>query len=416
MTMQEDRLKSLESLEEFLRGTAGLSARMVGTEAERQGHVRDVLKRFSYLELKKAQKSVVRRYLEATSGYSRQHLTRLIKRFREHAPLGQRKPPEKGFARRYTAKDIALLAETDKAHENLNGAATRHVFHRALHEYGDERYRRLASISVSHLYNLRHSLGYREARGHWEGTKPSKNVSIALRKRPEPEGRAGFLRIDSVHQGDEDGVKGVYYINAVDCVTQWEVVACCEKISEAFLLPLLEHLLESFPFRILGVHADNGSEYINHRVACLLDKLNAEFTKSRPRHSNDNALVECKNGGVIRKAFGYAHIPQKHAARLNRFCQDTLVPYLNLHRPCRYPERRMDDKGKVRVTYPLQLTQTPLEKLASLPEAARNLKPNVRLCDLRDEAKRLTDNQTAERMRTARAALFQEILRARKRA
>jgi transposase InsO family protein len=414
MTLQEERLRSLESLEEFLRGTAGLSARMLGTEAERQGHVREVLKRFSYPNLKKAQKGVVRRYLEATSGYSRQPLTRLIKRFREHAPLGQRKEPVKGFARRYTVQDVALLAETDQAHETLNGAATRQVFHRGLHEYGDERYRRLAGISVSHRYNLRHSLGYREARGHWEGTKASKNVSIALRKRPEPEGRAGFIRIDSVHQGDEEGGKGVYYINAVDCVTQWEVVACCEKISEAFLLPALEHLLKSFPFRILGVHADNGSEYINHRVARLLDKLNAEFTQSRPRHSNDNARVECKNGGVIRKAFGYAPIPQKHAAKLNRFCQEHLVPYLNLHRPCRYPERRMDDKGKVRVTYPLQQTQTPLEKLASLPEAQRNLKPGVQLGDLQEEAKRLTDNQAAEQIRTARAMLFQKILHTRK--
>ena len=302
MTLREERLKRLESLEElsleeFLRGTAGLSARRVGTESERQAHVRAVLERFSYLKLKKAQKGLVRRDLEATSGYSRQPLTRLIKRFRDHAPPGQRKPPAKGFARRYTAEELALLAQTDKAHETLNGAATRQVFHRALHEYGEERYGRLASLSGSHLYKLRRSLGYREARGYWEGTKPGRNVSIALRKRPEPEGRAGFLRIDRVHQGDEDGVKGVYYINAVDCVTQREVVACCEQISEAFLRPALEHLLASFPFRIPEDHADNGSEYITPRGARLLDKLNAEFTQSRPRHSNDNARVECKNGG-----------------------------------------------------------------------------------------------------------------------
>ncbi|MFO0520296.1 MAG: hypothetical protein ACK515_07730, partial [bacterium] len=73
------------------------------------------------------------------------------------------------------------------------------------------------------------------------------------------------------------------------------VVACCERISEAYLLPVLEQLLASFPFTIRGFHADNGSEYINGRVAALLDKLHAEFTKSRPRRSNDNALAETKN-------------------------------------------------------------------------------------------------------------------------
>ena len=96
-------------------------------------------------------------------------------------------------------------------------------------------------------------------------------------------------------QGDQDGVKGVYHINAVDCVTQWELVATCEKISEAYLLPVIETLLAGFPFRILGFHADNGSEYINHKVARLLDKLSAEFTKSRPRHSNDNGLAETRH-------------------------------------------------------------------------------------------------------------------------
>ena len=101
-----------------------------------------------------------------------------------------------------------------------------------------------------------------------------------------------------MHQGDQDGVKGLYHINAVDCVTQYEAVATCERISEAYLIPVLgKELLASFPFVILGFHVDNGSEYINRHVAELLNKLLIEeFTKSRSRHSNDNALVESKNG------------------------------------------------------------------------------------------------------------------------
>ena len=79
-------------------------------------------------------------------------------------------------------------------------------------------------------------------------------------------------------------------------MTQFEVVVSVERISEVYLIPALEHLLASFPFVIRGFHADNGSEYINRRVARLLEKLRIEFTKSRARHSNDNALVECKNG------------------------------------------------------------------------------------------------------------------------
>ena len=51
-------------------------------------------------------------------------------------------------------------------------------------------------------------------------------------------------------------------------------------------------MLAQFPFRILGFHSDNGSEFINYKVAELLNKLLIEQTKSRPRRSNDNGLVE----------------------------------------------------------------------------------------------------------------------------
>lgn len=79
-------------------------------------------------------------------------------------------------------------------------------------------------------------------------------------------------------------------------MSQSELVACCERISEAYLLPVIETLLAQFPFVIRGFHADNGSEYINHRVAQLLAKLHVELTKSRPRASNDNALPRPRTG------------------------------------------------------------------------------------------------------------------------
>ena len=129
-------------------------------------------------------------------------------------------------------------------------------------------------------------------------------VRIGERRRPRPEGRPGFLRVDSVHQGDLDGVKGLYHINLVDEVTQFQFVGSVERISEHFLLPVLAALFEAFPFVILGFHSDNGSEYINARVAALLAKLHAEFTKSRSRRTNDNALAESKNGSVVRKHLG----------------------------------------------------------------------------------------------------------------
>jgi transposase InsO family protein len=119
----------------------------------------------------------------------------------------------------------------------------------------------------------------------------------------------------------------------VDCVSQWQVMACVQGISQAYLLPVLALIIEQFPFVIVGFHSDNGGEFINARVAQMLEKLRIEQTKSRSRQSNDNALAESKNASVVRKHMGYSHIPQKFAEPINAFYQETFNPWLNQHRP-----------------------------------------------------------------------------------
>src|SRR3984893_4856301 len=193
--------------------------------------------------------------------------------------------------------------------------------------------------------------------------------------------------------------------------SQWEVTATVQTISEAHLLPVIEQMLEQFPFDILGFHADNGSEYVNHRVAAMLDKLRIEFTRSRPRHSNDNGLAETKNGAVVRKIFGYGHIPQHHAAHFNTFCVEFLNPFLNFHRPCLFSTDVPDPRkpGRIRRIYRPKDAMTPLDKLASLPDAATFMREGITLEDLRQRACALTDLQAAEELNEARAALFRRV-------
>jgi hypothetical protein len=233
--------------------------------------------------------------------------------------------------------------------------------------------------------------------------------SIGERRKPRPNGKPGYIRIDTVHQGDQDKQKGVYHINAVDEETQFEVVCSVEKISERYLIPALEQMLDAFPFTLLGFHSDNGSEYINSRVAGLLDKLRIEFTKSRSRHSNDNALAESKNAAVVRKQFGYSHIPQRWAALINDFNREHLNPYLNFHRPCFFPETRTDAKGKERKVYRYENLMTPYDKLKSLPGAKDCLKPGMTFAILDAVALQISDNQAAEQLQKARQKLFKII-------
>jgi hypothetical protein len=261
----------------------------------------------------------------------------------------------------------------------------------------------LARISVAQLYRLRGSRAYRERRIKYQATRPTQ-VSIGERRKPEPRGRPGYLRIDTVHQGDQDGVKGVFHINAVDEVTQWEVVGSVEQISEAFLLPMLKAMLAQFPFHIRGFHSDNGSEYINHMVAELLNKLLIEQTKSRPRHSNDNGLAESKNGAVVRKLMGYTHIPAPHAQAITTFFQEHLNPYLNFHRPCGVPELMVNTKGKEKRVY--RWYATPWEILRQLPDVASHLKAEVTIATLDQQAQAKSDTQAAEEMQAAKRKLF----------
>ena len=409
MKLETRGLQSLEQMRAFVEGSAPLGFDAPTREAAYEWVARE-LRRWGYARLGKGDKGLVRRYLEKVTGLSRAQMSRLIRQFRDTGRIRDRRgPPAKPFPRRYTAEDVRLLAEVDSLHATVSGPATRKLCERAWRVFGDSRFERLAGISNGHLYNLRASQSYRRLRGRVEKTRPVQ-VAIGERRKPRPEGRPGFLRVDSVHQGDLERAKGLYHINLVDEVTQLQLIGSTERISERFLLPVLEELLEAFPCRVLGFHADNGSEYINRRVATLLEKLHVEeFTKSRARRTNDNALVESKNGSVVRKHLGYAHIPGRFAKQLNAFSREFLCPYLNFHRPCFFPLEVLDEKGRLRKRYPYERMMTPYEKLKSLPDAQRYLKPGVTFEALDAIACAITDNEAARRLNQARAELFRSI-------
>lgn len=404
--MNDTKLDSPKVIKTFLAGVDKLDLNV--SKSDCYAWIAGTLKRTGYLTLSKRDKSTILEYVLRVTGYTRQHLSKLIKQYREQNWIGCRVYLRHNFPKCYTREDILLLVKTDEAHQTLSGAATKKLFERAYRVYQDDAYKRLATISISHIYNLRKSHMYQQRRRHFTKTQKT-SVNIGERRKPDPEGQPGYIRIDTVHQGDQDKQKGVYHINAVDEVTQFEVVCSVEKISENSLIPILEELLNAFPFVIINFHSDNGSEYINKEVVRLLNKLHIQFTKSRSRHSNDNALAECKNGAVVRKQLGYMHIPQKWAPLINEFNRHYLTPYLNFHRPCYFAKIIQDDKGKERKTYPYELMMTPYEKLKSLPHATQYLKPKMSFEVLDKQMLQMTDLEAASELNHARNKLFKKI-------
>jgi transposase InsO family protein len=398
---------SLDQIRAFLKASQEVQFQGCSREEVYQW-VSETLRLQGYRRLGRTARGLVRRYVEKMTGLSRAQITRLITQYVQSGAVKARPYRRRRFPTVYTPRDIELLACLDEAHETLSGPATQKILQREYYEFGVRRYQRLARISVAQLYRLRKSRTYRKRRVVYRATRPTQ-AAIGQRRAPRPEGRPGYLRVDTVHQGDWGGAKGVYHIHAVDEVTQWQVVGAAGQISEAALQPVLEAMLEQFPFRIRGFHSDNGSEFINHTVARLLNKLLIEQTKSRPRHSNDNGLVECKNGAVIRKHMGYGYIAPRHAEAMGVFYREHFNPYLNFHRPCGVPEREVDAKGKEKKRY--RWYATPWETLRQLPGVAGYLKPEVTIQELDGFAKRQTDTQAALAMQEAKRQLFAKFRR-----
>jgi transposase InsO family protein len=400
--MDDSEKLSLEQIRAFLEASEEVRFQSEDRE-ELYEWVSRILRQQDYGRLKRDGKGLMRQYVAKMTGLSRAQTARLIGSYQRGEAVQRRRYRRHRFPCRYTSSDIELLAQVDEAHETLSGPATQKILQREFHEFHDARYQRLAGLSVAQLYRHRRSRTYRQRRIAYQVTRPTQ-VAIGERRKPDPQGRPGYLRVDTVHQGDLDGVKGLYHINAVDEVTQWQVVGATAQISETWLMPVLEGMLNQFPFRIRGFHSDNGSEFINHTVATLLNKLLVEQTKSRPRHSNDNGLAESKNGWVIRKHIGYGHIASAHAEAFDGFYRKHFNPYLNFHRPCGVPELKLTANGKCRRVY--RWYATPWEILRQLPGLAGFLRTDLTVDQLANTARQKSDTQAATQMQEAKRKLF----------
>ena len=407
--MNDSHLITLEQLREFLKGNGNVDLKL----ADRPGKYRfisDTVLKFKYFRLGKKDKSLVKQYLIKLTGYSDIQIKRLIARQRAKGKIEAQYNTEKKRrnAAIYTAADIAAIARTSNAHEGISGPALKHIFQRGFNKFKDNKFQRLQFISIAHIYNLMATRQYRSLAWHFTKTAPAKN-HIGLRTKPVPYGQPGFLRVDTVHQGDLDKQKGVYHINLVDEVTQSEIIGCVEGISEQFLRPLLEQVLAQFPFKIINFHSDNGAEFLNRRVEALLNNLLIKQTKSRSRQCNDNALVEGKNAAVIRRWLGHGHIPKKYAPALNAFYQTYFNRYLNFHRPCGFATIIIDKQGKQKKIYKPENYMPPYEKLKTLENWTQYLAPGRTEKDLDELAYQTSDNEFAALVQAQRKLLFQSF-------
>ena len=406
--MNISHINTIDEITGFLKSTAPFTSSALNSKAETYEWINRLLNVLPYRRLKKKEKRKVKEFIIKITGYSNVQAKRLIAKHKQ-GKLYWRKWQKSYFSGFYTRADTELLHKTDKVHR-LAGPATKKILKREYEVFKKKEYGKICNISVSHLYNIRRTVSYMRMGKIFNKTK-SRNVPIGVRKKSRPDGKPGYLRVDTVHQGDKGRVKGLYWINIVDEVTQSEFVFCTPCISERYMKAVLAGLIVVCPFKIINFHSDNGGEYINKRVEDILNRLHIKQTKGRPMKTNDNALIEGKNGSIVRKHFGYMHIPAtgKNAHILNTFCINFFNIYLNYHRPCGYSTTVTDRKGKEKKTYPAEGYETPYDKFKSLPDSQKYLKKGITFEDLDRIAYDMSDNEFGEVMNGEKQKAFLQL-------
>jgi len=396
--MNDSRIINITQIRAFLKGSQEFDFSLRAAAIDKKYEfIDETVKRLSYARLPKRDKKIVIQYLKKIVGYKKTQLSKLI----NQAIIGElKKNPYKRVHphKIYTSTDIKILEKTDELHIRLSEGATKEILRREFEMFHHLNYQTISHISHSHITNLRHSPVYSS---HWINHTKARNIPIGITMPPENFGRPGSIRVDVVHQRD------VYHINSVDEITQWQIVVCVPQISESCIIPAFRQMLNQYPFIIFNFHSDRGGENINYQVADMLDKERIKQTKNRSYHSNDNALVETKNGSVIRKNMGWQHINQNLADKVNEYYRNYFNPYLNFHRPCGFPTIVTDDKGRKKRMYHTYLT--PYEALKGITERHKFLKPGQTFEKLDKIAYKYSDNEFAEILRAEERKLFDLI-------
>lgn len=393
--MNDSRLININQLKQFLKGSQklDLSLRKASIN-EKYKFIDQTVDRFKYFQLRKKDKRIIISYIKKITGYKKAQLYRLVKRA-VTGKLKRKKYNRINPNRIYTACDIKLLEKTDELHSKLSEKATQRIFRRESEIFSHQKYQNIAGISHAHITNLRRSSIYKNS---WVNHTKARQVPIGITMKPENYGKPGSIRVDTVHQRD------IYHINSVDEITQWEILVSVPQICDDCMEPALLDLLEQYPFIIFNFHSDRGGETINYLIADMLQRLLIKQTKNRAYRSNDNALAETKNGSVVRKNMGWEHIHKNMVDEVNSYYKNYFNPYLNYHRPCGFPTITIDKKGRKKKTY--DVYQVPYERLKSISEAEKFLKPKKNFKKLDIIAYQYSDNEFAEILRKEERKLF----------
>jgi len=174
----------------------------------------------------------------------------------------------------------------------------------------------------------------------------------------------GHISIDLVaHCGDNNCGDFAYSLNVTDRFSGWTIAESFIGKSQFHTVKALDNLIKLIPFKILSIHSDNGSEFINAHLQKFCSNNKFSFTRSRPYKKNDNAHVEQKNFTNVRKILGYMRYDTPRLISLiNKLYLDTNL-FFNLFNPCSKLISKERCGSSIKRIY--DNYQTPLKRLLS---------------------------------------------------
>lgn len=185
--------------------------------------------------------------------------------------------------------------------------------------------------------------------------------------------RPGFVEADLVaHCGDNVGGSYLNTLTMVDVATGWTECMALPFRDQETVLPAIQQASQQFPFPLLGLDTDNGSEFLNYALLNYCRRQAITFTRSRPYKKNDQCHVEQKNGAIVRKFIGYDRFEGVQPCRLLTELYGHLRLYINFYQPC----LKLVEKKRVgaRVIRKYDQAQTPYQRVLaakSIPDAVK---------------------------------------------
>ncbi len=325
-----------------------------------------------WVKATKAEKSEILDAVTATTRWSRDHARKQLRR----AVAGQMPGPRKKRApvMTYGPEVIAALVQCWVLLDGITGKRLQPALpdvvealehHDELHLSPEVRQQLLAMSAATidrRLAPYRQGLIAVKGRSF---TKPGSLLKSTIPMKTWAEWddtQPGFLEIDLVgHDGGDNNGAFHFTLNATDVATGWCETITVRSKGERVVSAGLDIIVARFPFLILGIHSDNGSEFINHHLKKWCETRQLTFTRGRANHSNDQAHIEQKNWSVVRHFAGYwRYDTPRELALLNE-----LWPLVNHLTNLFTPSQKLISKKRkgARVTKRHDTATTPAQRL-----------------------------------------------------